>query len=152
MKLTFLVVLLLSPFLCCAQQDNVEVSDLVVRYRSLEDFNRPPVSVKDSLYDKGNVEMEVSFTLSDAKKIKGIDIKTGEQNGSSELLNKSGTCMKEGNKYYFVYNNTAYEIQNNRVSFTEVVTEGKMKKAAYFTVHLTDNQNNKSVPFTQKIK
>jgi hypothetical protein len=127
------------------------VSNIIVRYRSIEDPNIPLPSINDPAYNNRTVEMEISFTLSNPDSISTVNIQSGSQQLTSDISSATITCGKDGNGYYFMYNGKRHAIKNNIVVLTQTVPEQSIRKSSYLSVNTTDYKSIKSKTFTKKV-
>jgi hypothetical protein len=133
--LFFSSILFLTSFIHA--QSVVEISMIEVRYRYQVE-NEPPVSVFDPAYQDRKVEMDITFTVNNPKEIKEVAIKNGLQNGSAEYLNSTLQYLKSNGKEYLSYNGKIFEIENNRVTITQEVSEESSRKTTYVSIKATD--------------
>ena len=151
MKILFKLSLLLLAVGAYAQTSPETISNIQVRYRNIDDANVLPVSVNSASYGDSKVEMEITFVVSNPDSISVLEINTGKQQLSSDILSAALVFSKEGNKNYFTYNGKKYEIKNKTVVFAELVPEHALKKSSYVSLKATDRKNRKSSTFTKKV-
>jgi hypothetical protein len=151
MRIVFSLYLLLLAACVSAQSSPESVSNIQVRYRNIDDPNVLPVSVNSASYGDSKVEMEITFTVSNPDSISVLEIKTGRQQSTSDILSAALVFSKENNKNYYTCNGKKQEIENNTVVFTEQVPENTLKKSSYVSLNATDRKNRKSNTFTKKV-
>ncbi len=134
-----------------AQTAPESIANVQVRYRNMDDANVLPVSVDSATYGDSQVEVEISFLVSNPDSMDVLVIKTGRKELSSDMMSAALVFTKEEDKNYFTYNDNKYEMINNTVVFTALVPESTLRKSSYVSLEVTDRKNRKSTTFTKKV-
>ncbi|MBO9702025.1 MAG: hypothetical protein J7604_17590 [Sporocytophaga sp.] len=141
-KIYLLLICFLSVFSGYAQTSDLKIDSLQISLRNIQTEDElVPLATTDKNYKEQEIEVSISFYISDPGKLKTLTLTLEKEKVTSfsKVLTFQGVQQQDG--VYLTIGKRFFQVLNNKVVMSHKVPASVLKQGLKLTIYATDKDN-----------